>query len=293
MKDSTQKTYARILQKIDSLLYEYTINCEIELETLSPEELAGFHRSDEFTHGQLEVIFNYINSTNSLGTFLTRLNAVRSSDYGPKFFAIYEEQLKKIRDTKNFAKKNSKRKLLKILPVDWQEVVLESLIKNRNSHVKAVALLMACGCRPVELSYGVFVKQRYGYFEIKIFSAKTLDSHSRVICSNHPVLEKVFQPDADEDVYANPKKLAQAIFNNSTQLPTRISAYVYRHAFSSNLKREGVSREDIANAMGHSVVSSQRAYGYKLRGTHSYFIKATSSFELKQSKSSPSMGMSM
>ena len=47
----------------------------------------------------------------------------------------------------------------------------------------------------------------------------------------------------------------------------RLSGYVYRHAFASDMKADGASKETIAKALGHAVTKTQDAYGRALGGT--------------------------
>ena len=46
----------------------------------------------------------------------------------------------------------------------------------------------------------------------------------------------------------------------------RLSGYVYRHAFASDLKADGASREQLAQALGHAVTKTQDAYGRAIGG---------------------------
>lgn len=222
-------------------------------------------------------VANYINSSRSKGTFNSRLSAVKyylSDD--PEVIDSILSQVKK----PSFEKVKSKRLDLKKLPTDWQTMMVEKLKKTGSTYVKAIAILQATGCRPIELENGVHIEKAYeGDFVITVKSAKGRDGFERKVTSSLPILAELFSE--EETVKAKSKRLAEVLYTISRTLGMSISAYTYRHAFASDLKASGLAKDEIAMCMGHRALKSQRSYGFKRAGEQT-FVK---SVEVKAIKS--------
>ena len=242
LKESTLRTYKKIFLQISKLEGE-----------------------DEIF---IQNIADFISSSSSKGTFNTRLSAVK---YYLSDDAEIESILSKVKKP-SFAKVKSKRLDLKKLPTDWQAVMLEKLKKTGSTYVKAVALLQATGCRPIELEHGVHIEKNYhGDFLITVKSAKGQDGFERKITSSLPILYELFE--SEEVVVAKSKRLAEVLYTISRTLGMAISAYSYRHAFASDLKASGLAKDEIAMCMGHRALKSQRSYGFRKAGEQT-FVKS-------------------
>lgn len=242
LKESTLRTYKKIFLQISKLEGEGEIF--------------------------IQNIADYINKSGSKGTFNTRLATVKHYFSGNKGLESVLSRIVK----PDFAKAKSKRLDLKNLPSDWQAVMVEKLKKTGSTYLKAIAVLQATGCRPVELEHGVHIqKNYYGDFVITIQSAKGRDGFERKITSSLPILAELFSE--EEVVVARYKRLAEVLYTISRSLGMSISAYSYRHAFASDLKASGLTQAEIAMCMGHKVLGSQRSYGFKRAGSQT-FVKA-------------------
>ena len=215
-------------------------------------------------------VADFISSSSSKGTFNSRLSAVKH--YLSDDAEVIESILSQVKKP-SFTKVKSKRLDLKKLPSDWQEQMFNKLKKTGSTYLKAIAVLQATGCRPVELENGVRIeKNYYGDFVITIQSAKGRDGFERKITSSLPILAELFSED-EEIVIAKYKRLSEVLYTISRSLGMSISAYSYRHAFASDLKASGLSQSEIAMCMGHKTLGSQRSYGFKRSGEQT-FVKS-------------------
>lgn len=250
LKESTLRTYEKIFLQISKLEGEGEIF--------------------------IQNIADYINKSGSKGTFNTRLATVKHYFSGNKALESVLSRIVK----PDFAKAKSKRLDLKKLPTDWQAVMLEKLKKTGSTYVKAIAILQATGCRPIELEHGVHIEKTYhGDFLITIKSAKGRDGFERKITSSLPILNELFE--SEEVVVAKPKRLAEVLYTISRSLAMNVSAYTYRHAFASDLKASGLEKGEIAMCMGHRALKSQRSYGFRKAGEQT-FVKSVEVKAIKQ-----------
>ena len=77
----------------------------------------------------------------------------------------------------------------------------------------------------------------------------------------------------------NQKTFAEVIAATGKQifprLRGRVSPYVFRHAFSSDLKSAGRDQAEIARALGHRVTRTQERYGRSAHGRGTTSLVAT------------------
>ena len=244
LKSSTLRTYEKIAKRIVNTITTY----------------GDIYHQD---------VADFISSSRSKGTYNSRLSAVKY--YLSDDAEVIESILSKVKKPE-FAKVKSKRLELNKLPSDWQKKMVDKLRKTGSSYLKAVALLQATGCRPIELENGVRIeKNYYGDFVITVASAKGQDGFERKITSSLPILAELFSE--EETVKAKPKRLAEVLYTISRTLGMSISAYTYRHSFASDLKASGLEKSEIAMCMGHRALKSQRSYGFKRAGEQT-FVKA-------------------
>lgn len=159
---------------------------------------------------------------------------------------------------------------------DWQDQFFAAV---PDRHKAAVAILQLTGCRPSELVNGIQSKLVNRQLVVVISGSKVTDQSgqaSRLL---------VIDPDSKAGQFlitaipesgcltisvSNQKSFAEAIASAGKKafprLKGRISPYVFRHAFSSDLKSAGVLPDQIACAMGHRVTRTQERYGRSSHG---------------------------
>lgn len=195
----------------------------------------------------------------------------------------------------------AKKTALKNLPPNWREDLWQvaSSPKWRESRPQlrpALAVLWLTGCRPAELASGVSIGTRSNVLAIEVRGAKLVDAGNRQ--RGQPTRQYVFKldsPDAADDPallflssLVDTSKLdergnrtfivrhdADYLYNCVVDLGratypamrTRISPYVFRHQFGSDLKADpDVVLEDAAKAMGHLSDYSIGKYGNAVHG---------------------------
>ena len=253
MKENTEQTYTRIIRSFKS---KYINDLNLTNDNL------------------IDAAAEYINSARKKGTFNTRVSAFK--------YAFLEEEMafknilsKVIKP--EFEKVESKRLKLKKLPVDWQVQIFERFERNKSTYLRSLAILMSTGCRPIELEKGIVIRKNSDdVFELEIKSAKKNEGNKRIIRSNNPALNTAFNDlnlGGETEIITNKKRLATILRETANSLSLNgVSAYSYRHAFSSDLKASEMSSEEISIAMGHISISTQRMYGFKRAGQQTHVI---------------------
>ena len=176
-------------------------------------------------------------------------------------------------------RKASKRRSLRGLPDGWQAQVIQELSEEDQW---AALTMMLTGCRPAELAKGVDLAVMEDGLEVAIEGAKTgqghgqewrqyslREGHAAMFAKRLKQQERTFvtvqlSSEGADPVDAFRKRVKRAAVR--ADLP-EVSAYSFRHAFAAGLKASGLSRGDIAGAMGHAVDATQSQYGHALQGS--------------------------
>ena len=165
---------------------------------------------------------------------------------------------------------------------DWRALVWSRLVAVKSPWLDHAAIAALTGARPDELRTAQIRKTASG-IEIGITGAKVSDTkgqpwrlfslrddgsdeyvHIQAMASKN--WKQVGLPSGVTDY---PDAFSAALARAGAQvLPgaERLSGYVYRHAFASDLKADGASKEQIAQALGHAVTKTQDAYGRAIGG---------------------------
>ena len=165
---------------------------------------------------------------------------------------------------------------------DWRALVWDRLVAIKSKWLDHAAIAALTGARPEELRTAQIRRTATG-IEIGITGAKVSDTkgqpwrlfalrddgsaeYRHIAAMASKAWKPVGLPDGVTDY---PDAFSIALSRAGAQvLPgaERLSGYVYRHAFASDLKADGASREQIAQALGHAVTRTQDAYGRAIGG---------------------------
>ena len=165
---------------------------------------------------------------------------------------------------------------------DWRALVWDRLVAIKSKWLDHAAIAALTGARPEELRTAQIRRTATG-IEIGITGAKVSDTkgqpwrlfalrddgsaeYRHIAAMASKAWKPVGLPDGVTDY---PDAFSIALSRAGAQvLPgaERLSAYVYRHAFASDLKADGASKEQIAHALGHAVTKTQDAYGRAIGG---------------------------
>lgn len=165
---------------------------------------------------------------------------------------------------------------------DWRALVWDRLVAIKSKWLDHAAIAALTGARPEELRTAQIRRTATG-IEIGITGAKVSgtkgqpwrlfalrDDGSAEYRHIAAMASKAWKPVGLPDgVTDYPDAFSIALSRAGAQvLPgaERLSAYVYRHAFASDLKADGASKEQIAQALGHAVTKTQDAYGRAIGG---------------------------
>lgn len=183
--------------------------------------------------------------------------------------------------------RNSKKASIQKLPDDWKDQICEIMGKHRN--INEVRILACIGCRPSEIEKSVEVHREPDgiYFEItgaKVDGVRGQIWRQIILPLDHPIASKI----EDGKYSAKKKSISEIITRKALKLGFEgVSAYSFRHQFSSDLKVSGISKRNIAMAMGHQAEVTQETYGNSGAGKH-IIIKVTANklprAKLKKSK---------
>ena len=160
---------------------------------------------------------------------------------------------RRMRDSKKFSIKN--------LPDDWRKSVISTM--SQHKHADAVRVLACAGCRPAELEMGVEVYRDADGIHFTIQGAKISEKKGQLwreitLQLDHPIAMTI----PNGTYYANPESITKAIARKASKLGFEgVSAYSFRHQFSSDLKASNYDKKTIAKAMGHQSTATQQTYG--------------------------------
>ncbi|MFM0301070.1 site-specific integrase [Paraburkholderia sediminicola] len=167
---------------------------------------------------------------------------------------------------------NGKRASLPGLPDDWRDAVQREAPERDRA---AFAVISLTGARPAEVR-GTKVRQAGDSVTLTIRGAKVDESRGVDVRTLAFSRDELAGTQAGRDltdwlgargqrtvahegsVEAFRERVSRAA--DRAGLP-QVSAYTYRHAFARDLKNDGVSREEIAERMGHRSDRSQSVYG--------------------------------
>ncbi len=137
MQETTQKTYNRIQSRAQELAKNYADE-QLELEQFEDHERDQIRATLRYKSVIFDSYFSFITESNSLGTFTTRLNAIRKITSDNKkeidLYWRFENRIKEFLKTKKFAQVNSKRKTLKKIPADFREQSKRPTIPSVTRH---------------------------------------------------------------------------------------------------------------------------------------------------------------
>ena len=165
---------------------------------------------------------------------------------------------------------------------DWRALVWARLVAVKSPWLDHAAIAALTGARPDELRTAQVRRTATG-IEIGITGAKVSDTkgqpwrlfalrddgsdeYRHIAAMASKAWRPVGLPDGVTDY---PDAFSAALARAGAQvLPgaERLSGYGYRHAFASDLKADGATKEQIAQALGHAVTKTQDAYGRAIGG---------------------------
>jgi integrase len=175
--------------------------------------------------------------------------------------------------------RHSKRSDMKGLPVDWRERLI---VRMPNYH-PIVLTAAVCGCRPEELVAGVTLTVEAGMLVAIIPGAKCSDRSGqpwrRLTWSVHDknrlvqfLISEVVRVGGDVLVTLKDAKQFSGAVSAAArrEWPERarsITPYCFRHAFASDAKAAGASRDDVSRMLGHCVDITKSLYGHAKMGS--------------------------
>jgi integrase len=176
------------------------------------------------------------------------------------------------------SQKRSKRKMLGKLPDDFRERMYGSMSNSKYRLAFLVAALS--GCRPQELEYGIKLALTDGRLTLNITGAKVIEGGVQgqawreidySIKDDHPLVaaaieelmrhgnNEILVSVASKDAYtAALRRVGRMLW---PRMKSEVTGYCLRHMFGSDGKAAGLSMEQLAMALGHSVTRTQSLYG--------------------------------
>ena len=166
---------------------------------------------------------------------------------------------------------------------DWREQLWLRLVEIDSPWLDHTAIAALTGARPDELRTakyqregddlkieitGAKVTEKNGQ-KWRIFTLKNDGSHefSHLFAKAAAAWKTVDIPDGVTDY---PDAFSAALARAGKKIfpgAKRMSGYVYRHVFASDMKKDGATHEHIAAALGHAATRTQQAYGSASGGT--------------------------
>lgn len=173
--------------------------------------------------------------------------------------------------------RHSKRQDLCGLPCGWREQMAVQLARKPSIYYLSFLVTAIFGCRPAELEKGVRLCRKDGVLALAVESVKVSESKGQPIRvigyrlddSSHPLvleLAQQLEEGAHEIVRIdNSKNWCNCMCRTGKTLwprkKARISPYMLRHAFASDLKAELADADDVSRALGHCVSATRSYYG--------------------------------
>ena len=176
---------------------------------------------------------------------------------------------------------HSKKKDIPRLPEGWREQFLN--VNDRSRTYRHVGVLLRyCGMRPAELEKGVQVEWSTNGVKVTIGGAKvraTAGQPWRTFVLDPQQLPKWFVSEvADQKrltvsaktdaLRAHLGRLTEKVFgpkNAVRKKPLRLSAYHFRHALATDLRKSGWETDQVAAVLGESVAETAAHYGQRVR----------------------------
>ena len=182
----------------------------------------------------------------------------------------------------------SKKHALKKLPDGWRER-FDTLIEQSPTYRYAGVLLRFCGLRPAELKRGVDVAWTAQGVQVLIHGAKVRETAGqpwRSFTFESALLPVWFVEELqkspivqskptmhiqvnDDNLRAHLRRMSGAVFNPDNRkngCKEKLSAYLFRHAFATQMREAGWDSLDIAAAMGEWSAATTSIYGSLVRG---------------------------
>jgi integrase len=171
----------------------------------------------------------------------------------------------------NHQKRASKRPSLTGLAMDWRQNLLT--VSASSPYADAIRIMAICGCRPAELQKGVVLERQDNTITITIKGAKCSDItdagqewRTLTFDSDHPLIENI----SAGTFRASAHGIGDAVSHFGKKISNKknpISAYSLRHAAASNFKASGLTKKEIASALGHRSTATMSLYGTRSRGS--------------------------
>jgi integrase len=191
---------------------------------------------------------------------------------------------------------HSKRSRLRGLPANWREKMFAA--SENSKYRDALAALGVIGARPAEFESGILVQiNDAGNLSFTIKGVKThggkygqetriLEIEPKTFDALH-LLNRVRET-GEFVIYAKAGALSDRVREFSKvvfpKLKSAVSAYVYRHQVSADLKASGASNIDISTALGHSSDETKRYYGAAQSGLGGNRLVAVKGSQLVREK---------
>lgn len=158
------------------------------------------------------------------------------------------------------------------LPKTWRE---KAVLAARNDQARErVSVLALTGCRPAELEKGVKVDIKKEEIVFHITGAKkhgTISGKDRdiVVKKEKVTCQAAWETlqkkgEGEHEIKKSRSTLAIDIKKIKEETKLDISAYNFRHDFATDQRKNGETREEIAEKMGHRSKVSQTAYGHAI-----------------------------
>ena len=166
---------------------------------------------------------------------------------------------------------------------DWRERLWRRLVEVESPWLDHTAIAALTGARPDELRTAKFQRDG-GTLKIFITGAKVTEKNGQpwraFTLKNDGTheFEHLFGKaaaawktvDLPDGVTDYPDAFSAALARAGKKIfpgAKRMSGYVYRHVFASDMKKDGATHEHIAAALGHAATRTQQAYGSASGGT--------------------------
>lgn len=173
--------------------------------------------------------------------------------------------------------RHSKRQDLRGLPGDWREQMAGQLARKPSIYYLPFLVSAIFGCRPAELVKGVRLRRKDGVLALAVEGVKVSESKGQperaigysLDDSAHPlVLELARQlKEGEYDIVRidNSKNWCNCMCRTGRTLwprkHARMSPYMLRHGFASDLKAKLADPDDVSRALGHCVSATRSYYG--------------------------------
>lgn len=191
---------------------------------------------------------------------------------------------------------HSKKSRLRGLPANWREKMFEASANSK--YRDALAALGVTGARPAEFENGVLVQiNNAGNLTFTIKGVKThggkYGQETRILEIEPKAFDALYllnrvRETGEFVIHAKAGALSDRVREFSKvvfpKLKNGVSAYVYRHQVSADLKASGASNVDISMALGHSSDETKRYYGASQSGLGGNGLVAVKGSQLVREK---------